>query len=83
MPSHPDQICTQLFELLRDVFEDDAIKVNLNTKRADVEGWDSLGHVRLIVAVEQTFGVRFSTSEATRVKSVGELTAAIGRKLAQ
>jgi len=47
---------------------------------ADVEGWDSMGNVRLFLAIEQEFGLRFAASEIGAIKNVGELVAAIERK---
>jgi len=47
-----------------------------------VPGWDSLRHVRIIMAVEEAFGIRFRTLEAIRLKNVGELQALIDKKTA-
>ncbi len=48
-----------------------------------VEGWDSLGNVRLFLTVEGAFGVRFSAGEISSIKNVGELAAAIAQKRAR
>ena len=45
-----------------------------------VPGWDSLRHVRVILAVEQVYGIRFQTIELIRIKNVGDLQALIDRK---
>ena len=45
-----------------------------------VPGWDSLSHARVIIAVEQTYGIRFKTMEVLRLKNVGDLQALINRK---
>jgi acyl carrier protein len=45
-----------------------------------VPGWDSLRHVRIIMAVEESFGIRFRTLEVIRLKNVGELQTLIDRK---
>lgn len=44
---------------------------------ADVEGWDSLANVQIIVAIEKRFGIRFRTGEIATIKNVGELVARI------
>jgi acyl carrier protein len=47
-----------------------------------VPGWDSLRHARIIMAVEESFGIRFRTLEVIRLKNVGELQALVDRKTA-
>lgn len=45
-----------------------------------VPGWDSLSHVAIITAVEADYGVRFSTLEVLRLKTIGDLQALVDRK---
>lgn len=59
--------------IFQDSFGDDTLKVSRETTAQDVEGWDSLNHVVLMLAVERAFGVRFSSAEVDRMKTVGEL----------
>lgn len=73
-------VSNRLTELLRDVFDNDSITATESLTAADVEGWDSLGNVRLFLAIEQEFGVRFGAGEISAIKNVGELIAAIARK---
>lgn len=73
-------IARRLTEVLRDVFDNDTVTATETLTAADVEGWDSLGNVRLFLAIEQEFGVRFSAGEISAIKNVGELMAAIERK---
>lgn len=70
----------QVNEVFREVFDDDELTVTPETTAADVPGWDSLMHVRLIIAVEKAFGVRFSSSEVASLKDVGDLIELLGRK---
>jgi acyl carrier protein len=60
-------------DVFRDVFDDESLSVRPETTAADVEGWDSLMHVRLIIAIEKAFRVRFSSSEVASLKDVGGL----------
>lgn len=46
-----------------------------------VPGWDSLRHIRVIMAIEQAYGIRFRTLDVIRLKNVGELQAMIDRKI--
>ena len=55
--------------------------VDRATTAADVEGWDSLMHVSLLVSMEKTFGVRFTSSEVASLKNVGELADLIDHRL--
>ena len=56
-----------------DVFDNDDLEIDGNTSADDVEEWDSLSHIRLIVAVERKFGVKFKNSEIESLKNVGDL----------
>jgi acyl carrier protein len=70
-------IYEQLTQVFRDVFGDDSIKVTPEMTAKDVEGWDSLSNIRLIVTIERTFKVKFTTSEIGKLEKVGDLAALI------
>ena len=70
----------RLQEVFRDVFDDDEIVITNETTADDIEGWDSLTHVQLIVAVEKEFSVKFSTVEVMKLKNVGEFIELINKK---
>ena len=63
----------RLNEVFRDVFDDDELTVERSTSAADVEGWDSLMHVTLLLKIEKAFGVKFSSSEVAKFQNVGEM----------
>jgi acyl carrier protein len=63
----------RLEAVFRDVLDDDDIELSRSTTAADVPGWDSLAHVRLILAVEKAFSVKFSAAQVTKLKNVGDL----------
>jgi acyl carrier protein len=63
----------RLNQVFRDVFDDDELHIVRETTAKDVEGWDSLMHVTLLVNVEKVFGVKFSSSEVASLKNAGEL----------
>ena len=67
------QIYTRLVEVFHDVFDDDSIEVTPQLTAKDVDGWDSLAHIRLILTVEKAFKIKFSTSEICKLENVGEL----------
>jgi acyl carrier protein len=62
----------QLQDIFRDVFDDEAIEMKEEMAGDDIEGWDSLGHINLIIAVEQRFGIKFATAEISKLKEKGQ-----------
>ncbi|MCR5287025.1 MAG: acyl carrier protein [Saccharofermentans sp.] len=68
-----EEVFAKLNEIFQDVFDDEDINVNENTTAADVDGWDSLEHINLLVAIERGFGIRFTMGETTGLKNVGEM----------
>lgn len=63
----------RLKEVFLDVFDDDEIELSRDTTAADVDAWDSLMHVTLVLAIERQFGVRFSSTEVAQLVDIGEL----------
>jgi len=59
--------------IFQEVFDDDDLIITSLTAAADVDGWDSLAHIRLVVAIERSFDLRFSASEISELKNVGEM----------
>lgn len=72
---------TQVTQVFHDVFNDDELVVSRTTSAKDVADWDSVMHVSLIIAVEKSFGIRFTSSEVGRLKNVGELVDLIDSKV--
>ena len=58
----------QLEAIFRDVFDDPAIVLCDDMTAADVEGWDSVMHINLLIAVERALGIKFATAEMSRLK---------------
>lgn len=71
----------RLNAIFREVFDDDALQVGTETTANDVDGWDSLSHINLIVAVEVEFNIRFSQKELLTFKAVGDLLKSIEAKI--
>lgn len=67
----------KLTQVFHDVFDDDSIVVTPELTADDVDEWDSLAHIRLVVAVEKKFGMKFSAAEVGELKNVGELVTLI------
>jgi acyl carrier protein len=77
-----NQIIGALNDIFIDVFDDKTIKLNENTSADDIEDWDSLSHMQLVVAVEKHFKIRFTLSEMQSWKNVGDLARNVEKKLA-
>lgn len=77
-----DDIHAKLTAIFRDIFEDDHLTIQDDTTADDVEGWDSLTHVNLLVAVEKGFGIRMSTREVKGMRNVGDFLNLISQKTA-
>lgn len=71
------QIYAQLATIFQDVFDDDSIEMTPELSAKDVDGWDSLTHIRLILTIEKAFKIKFSTSEIGKLENVGDLVALI------
>jgi acyl carrier protein len=60
---------------LRDLLGDDSIVLTLNTRRGDVEGWDSMMYVNFIVAVELELRIKFRVADVESFETVGDIVA--------
>ena len=76
-----EAIYEKLNEVFQDVFDDEDIVVNETTTADDIEDWDSLEHINLIVAVERHFGMKFSMGEVTGMKNVGAMADIIAERV--
>lgn len=71
----------QLNQIFCEVFDDDDIRITPEMTANDVDGWDSLSHVNLIVAIENKFKITFSQKELLTFKKVGDLMESIRGKI--
>jgi len=71
------QIYARLTEIFQDIFDEDSIQLTPELSAKDVDGWDSLSHIRLILTVEKAFKIKLSTSEIGKLENVGDLVALI------
>lgn len=72
-----------LNEIFIEVFDDPSIEVNESTSASDVDNWDSLAQIRLIVSIEKYFNLRFNSIEIANLRNVGDLIDLINQKLEQ
>ena len=76
-----EEVFQKLNHVFQDVFDDDSIVVSDNTTATDIEDWDSLEHINLMVAIEEDFGMKFNMAEVTGLKNVGEMVDVILKRL--
>lgn len=62
-----------LTEIFRDVLDRDSIVLTRETTAADIEEWDSLAHISLLVTIEKEFGINFSLREVEHLQNVGDM----------
>ncbi len=71
------EILAKINEIVCDQLDEDDIVLTPQTAASDVDGWDSLAHIRIVVAIEEEFGIQFQTTEITALKNVGDLIALV------
>ena len=76
------QIQARLNDVFWEVFEDETIVIHDAMTAKDLDEWDSLMHITLVVAVEKEFNVRLSAREVGALQNVGEMLDLIERKTA-
>lgn len=70
-------------EILRDIFDDDTLEVTESTCSDDVEDWDSLEQINILVAIQDRFDIQFSLDDVSDLKDVGDTIDLIEKKLAE
>ena len=73
-------ILKKVNDIFIDVLDDEEIIIDATTTADDVDEWDSLTHIQLIVAIEKSFGLRFTSQEIQSWKNVGEMLDCIENK---
>ena len=73
----------ELTPVFRQVFDDDSILLTRNSTADDIDDWDSLTHMNLVIAVELRFKVKFALGELQTLKNVGDMLDLIDKKIAK
>ena len=72
-----EEVFEKLNTVFRDNFDDDGINLTDGTSAEDIEDWDSLEQINLVVAIQDAFGIKFNIDEVNAMKNVGEMADAI------
>ena len=75
------EIKERLQEIFRDVFDDEELEIREEMSAKDIEDWDSLAQINLIIAIEKEFEVKFNLEEVSKLKNIGEMLELINLKL--
>lgn len=75
------EILGEIESIMRDVFDDDDLVVTENLNSNDIEDWDSLSNIRLVVSIEKRFNIKFAFGELQSLNNVGEMVEVIVSKL--
>jgi acyl carrier protein len=67
-----DEIIQNVQNIFRDVFDDDSIVIKDSTTARDIEGWDSLAQITLLMAMEKDFNIEFSLQDLESMSNVGD-----------
>ena len=75
-----DELWRRMLGVFRQAFDLDELVLTPATTAADVEGWDSVSNIALMVALEAEFGIRFNTGEMADLENVGQLAERIAAR---
>ena len=75
------EIMEKVQRIFREVFDDDTLVIEDSTNSSDIEDWDSLEHITLVVSMEKEFGLKFDLKEVNELANVGEMVDLIALKL--
>lgn len=76
-----EMVINEVQEIFRDITENPTINLTTETTSNDIEEWDSLTHIQLVVAIESHFKIVFTADEIGSYKNVGEMCEGIANKL--
>ncbi len=68
-----DQLLNDINSIFRTIFNDDAVVITERSSAKDIDEWDSLNNIQIVIAVEKRFKVRFKAAEIRGWKNVGEM----------
>jgi acyl carrier protein len=75
------EISAKVQDIFRDILDEDSIVLSDATTAKDIEGWDSLTHIQLVVAIEKFFKIKFPSRVIMSWKNAGEMIDSISGKL--
>lgn len=80
MKMEQKELLVKVQDIFRDVLDNEDIELTMETTAEDIEEWDSLSHIQLIVAIEKELKIKFTSKEILSWSDVGEMIESISRK---
>ncbi len=77
-----EEIMLKVQEIFREVFDDEEIILTEETSSADLEEWDSIEHINIVLQLEQSFGIKIDMGEVVTLNTLGNIVNVIENKLA-
>ena len=74
------EVIAKLEQVFRDIFDEEELTINNETTAEDIEDWDSLAHINLVVSIEKEFDVKFALGALQALQNVGDMVALVIRK---
>jgi acyl carrier protein len=74
-----DKIHTELQDVFRRVFGDDELVIEDTTTSTDIDGWDSMAHINLVIAIEKRFGIKFAAGELAAMRGADQSVGSLAR----
>jgi len=78
-----EEIHAKLQDVFRTIFDDDSIVITANTTADDIEKWDSLNQVRIILACQQVFNIKLNARKVNTLENVGQMVDYLAAALKQ
>jgi acyl carrier protein len=75
------KVLQEVNEIFKEVLDDESIVLNYESNSDNIDDWDSLAHIQLIVAIEKKYKIKFTAKEMVSWKNVGEMTENIIEKI--
>ena len=66
--------------IFRDIFDNEELIISSQTTADDIEDWDSITHISLVVTIEKEFHIKFALGELQSLQNVGEMLELIKEK---
>ncbi len=76
-----EQIIKILQEIFQEILDEEKVVLTDETTANDIEGWDSLTHIQLVVSIEKNFKIKFTSKEILSWKNIGEMILSIKSKI--
>lgn len=68
-----EEVFEKVQDIFRDVFDDDSLEITDSTNSDDIEDWDSLEHIALVVSMEKEFNLKFDIKQVNKLENVGQM----------